>query len=52
MVGVQEVADIQEGVVLGRRIVALEVIPAELDELLAVHHQQLGGLLDEERGQA
>ena len=32
MVGVQEVADIQEGVVLGAAVIPFEVVPPELDE--------------------
>ena len=41
LVGIQEVADVEEGVVLGGAVVALEVVPAKLDELLAVLHQLL-----------
>ena len=51
LVGVEEVADVEEGVVLGGAVVALEVVPAELDELLAVLHQLLRRAPDQQRRQ-
>ena len=51
LVGVEEVADVEEGIVLGGAVVALEMVPAELDELLAVLHQLLRRAPDQQRRQ-
>ena len=38
--------------VLGWGVVALQMVPAKLDQLFAVIHQQTRGLLDDQGGQA
>jgi len=51
LVGLQEVRDVEEGIVLGGAVVALEVVPAELDQLLAVRDQLPRRAPDEQRRQ-
>lgn len=51
LVGVEKVADVDEGPLLGGAVLVLEVIPPKLDELLAVLHQLALHLADEQRSQ-
>lgn len=52
LVGLQEVADVDEGPLLaGAAVLPLQVVPPVLDQLLAVRVQLLGHVLDQGGGQ-
>ena len=52
LVRLQKVADVDERPLLAADVLGLEVVPTKLDELLAVSHELVGEVADEQRAHA
>ena len=51
LIRLEEVAHVDEGPLLGAAVLRLEMVPAELDELLAMAHELVGEVTNEKRAE-